>query len=86
MADMQFLESLDLNGREIKDVRVESFEFAALPSAAANERRIIYDTTNKAFLYSNGSEWINVKKTDIEFLGSGKVKIDGTEYTVFLLS
>lgn len=78
---MQFLESLDLNGREIKDVRVEGFEFAALPSAAANERRIIYDTTNKAFLYSNGSEWINVKKTDIEFLGSGKVKIDGTEYT-----
>ena len=81
MADMQFLESLDLNGREIKDVRVEGFEFAALPSAAANEGRIVYDRTNKAFLYSNGSEWINVKKTDIEFLGSGKVKIDGTEYT-----
>lgn len=81
MADMQFLESLDLNGREIKDVRIESFEFAALPSAAANEGRIVYDRTNKAFLYSNGSEWINVKKTDIEFLGSGKVKIDGTEYT-----
>lgn len=81
MADMQFLESLDLNGREIKDVRAEGFEFAALPSAAANERRIVYDTTNKAFLYSNGSEWVNVNKTNIEILGSGKIKIDGTEYT-----
>ena len=72
---MQFLESLDLNGREIKDVRVESFEFAALPSAAANEGRIVYDTTNKAFLYSNGSEWVNVNKTNIEILGSGKIKM-----------
>lgn len=78
---MQFLDSLDLNGREIKDVRVESFEFAALPSAAANEGRIVYDTTNNAFLYSNGSEWVNVNKTNIEILGSGKIKIDGTEYT-----
>lgn len=83
---MKSISNLDLRGHQIKQVLAENVAFADIPDATLNESRFIYDTTNKALLYSNGTKWINVSKSDIQFVSNGVISVDGTNITVFRIA
>lgn len=83
---MKSISNLDLRGHQIKQVLAENIAFADIPDATLNESRFIYDTTNKAILYSNGTKWVNVSKSDIQFVSNGVISVDGTNITVFQIA
>lgn len=83
---MKSISDLDLRGHQIKNVLIENIAAADLPDAALNGSRIVYDTTNKRLLYSNGTEWRDLSKADIKYKSNGVITVDGVDITVFQIA
>lgn len=83
---MKSISDLDLRGHQIKNVLVENIAAADLPDATLSPSRLVYDTTNNKLLYSNGTEWRDLSKSDIKYKSNGVITVDGVDITVFQIA
>ena len=54
----KFLNNLDLNGNELRNVRLQNL--ATAPSTSAYAGGIYYDTVGNTVKFHNGTEWVIV--------------------------
>ena len=75
---INFLDSIDLNGNQLIDARLEVL---ASDPGSANAGDIIYNSTSNVFKYYNGSAWVTIQAdTDV------KVSVSSNDTTAGFLN